>query len=128
MIINLNNIFKDYCFTLFNEKYSWIGCLDDNKKYDTKYIRVSRGFGNRYVPIGKKFNSTFHNNEYSDIVALAEHSYNYLIHNNKIHSNEYYIYLILIKTTFIMNLLLISTAPVFIILAYIYYRDKYEKD
>lgn len=83
-VYNLNNIFKDYCFTLFNEKYSWIGCLDDNKKYDTKYIRVSRGFGNRYVPIGKKFNSTFHNNEYSDIVALAEHSYNYLIHRNKI--------------------------------------------
>ena len=40
--------------------------------------RVSRGFGNRLVPIGKKFNPIFHDIQYSNVVALANHSYSYL--------------------------------------------------
>tara|TARA_B110000037_G_scaffold20930_1_gene22860 strand:+ start:10792 stop:11496 length:705 start_codon:yes stop_codon:yes gene_type:complete len=77
-IHNLNTIFRKDCFTILNEKHSWINCLNiDNYGKDTM-CRVSRGFGNRLVPIGKKFNPIFHNIQYSNVVALANHSYSYL--------------------------------------------------
>ena len=77
-IHNLNTIFRNDCFTILHEKHSWINCLNiDNYGKDTM-CRVSRGFGNRLVPIGKKFNPIFHNIQYSNVVALANHSYSYL--------------------------------------------------
>ena len=77
-IHNLNTIFRKDCFTILNEKHSWINCLNiDNYGKDTM-CRVSRGFGNRLVPIGKKFNPIFHNIQYRNVVALANHSYSYL--------------------------------------------------
>jgi hypothetical protein len=83
-IHNLNSIFRNDCFTIFNEKHSWVNCLD-NKNYNTKTMgRISRGFGKRYVPIGKKFNPKFHNTKYHDMITLAEYSYNYLVHRNEI--------------------------------------------
>ena len=79
-IYNLNTIFRKDCFTILNEKHSWINCLNiDNYGKDTM-CRVSRGFGNRLVPIGKKFNPIFHDIQYSNVVALANHSYSYLRH------------------------------------------------
>ena len=81
---NLNSIFRDDCFTVLNEKHSWINCLD-HKNYETrKMCRVSQGFGNRNVPIGKKFNPKFHNTEYRDTITLAKYSYNYLLHRSEI--------------------------------------------
>lgn len=90
-IHNLDSIFKNDCFTLFYENYTWIDCLDyynnnnnnNNYQYDTK-CRISQGFGNRCVPIKKKFNPVFYNVKYNDAVKLAEHSYNYLTHRIKI--------------------------------------------
>jgi hypothetical protein len=77
-IHNLNTIFRNDCFTILHEKHSWINCLNiDNYGKDTM-CRVSRGFGNRLVPIGKKFNPIFHDIQYSNVVALANHSYSYL--------------------------------------------------
>jgi len=77
-IHNLNAIFRNDYFTILNESHSWINCLNiDNYGKDT-ICRVSRGFGNRLVPIGKKFNPIFHDIQYSNIVALANHSYSYL--------------------------------------------------
>lgn len=81
---NLNSIFRDDCVTVFNEKHSWVNCLD-HKNYDTRTMcRVSRGFGNRNVPIGKKFNPKFYNAEYRDTITLAKYSYNYLLHRSEI--------------------------------------------
>lgn len=77
-IHNLNTIFRKDCFTILNENHSWINCLNiDNYGKDTM-CRVSRGFGNRFVPIDKKFNPIFHDIQYSNVVALANHSYSYL--------------------------------------------------
>ena len=77
-IHNLNTIFRNDCFTILHEKHSWINCLNiDNYGKDTM-CRVSRGFGNRLVPIDKKFNPIFHDIQYSNVVALANHSYSYL--------------------------------------------------
>lgn len=90
-IRNLDSIFKNDCFTLFYDNYTWIECLDyynnninnntnnNNYHYDTK-CRISQGFGNRYVPIGKKFNPRFNDIKYNNTVKMAEYSYNYLIH------------------------------------------------
>ena len=92
-IHNLDSIFKNDCFTLFYEDYTWLECLDyynnninnnnNNYQYDTK-CRISQGFGNRCVPITKKFNPVFYNVKYNDEVKLAEYSYNYLINRVKI--------------------------------------------
>lgn len=89
-IHNLDSIFKNDCFTLFYEDYTWLECLDyynnnnnNNYQYDTK-CRISQGFGNRCVPITKKFNPVFYNVKYNDKVKLAEYSYNYLINRVKI--------------------------------------------
>ena len=77
-IHNLNTIFRKDCFTILNENHSWINCLNiDNYGKDTM-CRVSRGFGNRLVPIDKKFNPIFHDIQYSNVVALANYSYKYL--------------------------------------------------
>ena len=83
-IHSLNSVFRDDYFTILNEKPSWVTCLD-RKTYDTSAMcRVSQGFGNRQVPIGKKFNPRFHNTEYNDILTLAKYSYNYLVHRTEI--------------------------------------------
>lgn len=81
---NLNSIFKNTCFNTWLEKHSWIECLDCNSIDPDKLCRISRGFGNRYVPISKKFNPLFHNTDYSDMITLAEQSYNYLRNRVKI--------------------------------------------
>jgi hypothetical protein len=83
-IHNLNTIFRNDCFTILHEKHSWINCLNiDNYGKDTM-CRVSRGFGNRLVPIGKKFNPIFHDIQYSNVVALANYSYSYLCYCTEI--------------------------------------------
>ena len=83
-IHNLNTIFRNDCFTILHEKHSWINCLNiDNYGKDTM-CRVSRGFGNRLVPIGKKFNPIFHDIQYNNVVALANYSYRYLCYSVKI--------------------------------------------
>lgn len=83
-IQNIDAIFKEDCFTLFRNKYSWTECIEKGNQHKRERCRVSRGFGNRYVPNHKRFNPTFHDEKYEDIVSLAKYSYNYLYYRNEI--------------------------------------------
>ena len=81
---NLDTIFKENCLTVFQDHYSWTECIEMDNRYKHIRCRVSRGFGNRHVPITKKFNPIFHDEQYSEKVLLAKNSYRYLYYRNEI--------------------------------------------
>ena len=83
-INNIDIVFKEDCFTLFRNKYSWTECIERGNQHKSERCRMSRGFGNRYVPNHKKFNPLFHDKKYENVLLLAKQSYYYLYYRNEI--------------------------------------------
>lgn len=82
---NINAIFRNRCVTISPISDSWPDCIEkDNNQFKNIRCRTSMGFGNRYVPITKKFNPLFYSEKYKETVLLAEYSYNYLYYRTEI--------------------------------------------
>jgi len=83
-IQNVDIIFKEDCFTMFQDKYSWTECIEKGNQHKRERCRVSSGFGNRHVPNHKRFNPLFRDKKYEDVLLLAKQSYYYLYYRNEI--------------------------------------------
>jgi hypothetical protein len=86
-IYNVDTVFRSCsCLLPSTSNTMWKACVA--KEYQNENIdincRISKGFGNRYVPYMKKFNPKFRQEKYKDVLLIAEQSYKYLYYRNEI--------------------------------------------
>ena len=86
-IYNVDVVFRSCCCLLPSTSNTmWKVCVAkeyQNQNIDTN-CRISKGFGNRYVPYMKKFNPKFREEKYKEVLLIAEQSYKYLYYCNEL--------------------------------------------
>jgi hypothetical protein len=86
-IYNVDSVFRRCCCLVpLTSNTMWKACVakeNQNQSIDIN-CRISKGFGNRYVPYMKKFNPKFRQEKYKDVLLLAEQSYKYLYYCNEL--------------------------------------------